>query len=72
MYGYVGRELFSEIVTYPKELKIPLDSRLLKLYEEYCNDKLNITPQNYYASIAKELDIPPLHLDALLWSHLQA
>ncbi len=67
MYGYVGRELFGEIVAYPKELKIPLDSRLLNMYEEYCNDKLNITPQSYYVIIAKELDIPPLHLDALLW-----
>ncbi len=67
MYGYVGRELFNEIVTYPKELEIPLDSRLLKIYEEYCKDKLNITPQTYYANIAQELDIPPLHLDALLW-----
>jgi len=65
MFGYWARIRFKEIKIYPKEINIPIDSRLENIYKTYkWNEKNSIL---FYDKLCKKLKLPPLHLDAVLW-----
>ncbi|MBW7954796.1 N-glycosylase/DNA lyase [Candidatus Gracilibacteria bacterium] len=66
MFGYGARIYFDKFIEFPKEISIPIDSRLTKIYEIYNNDK-NLTINDFYKNISYKLDIPLLHLDAIIW-----
>lgn len=74
MFGYISRLVFDKLVIYPDWLHIPLDSRLIYIYN-MINDSASIDNSkaaniyiiNFFTQISKNHNIPPLHLDSLLW-----
>lgn len=66
MFGYGARIRFSEFIPFPKEISIPIDSRLTLIYKNI-EKQGSVSIDEFYKNIAKELDIAPLHLDAILW-----
>lgn len=64
MFGYVARNIFS-FVAYPKEIFIPIDSRLTNLFEKYKWEYSDIN--KFYLDLSEKLDIPLLHLDWIVW-----
>lgn len=65
MFSYWARIYFKKFILSPFEINIPLDSRILKLTKIY-NDKW-LLPSDFWQKISKEVSIPLIHLDALLW-----
>lgn len=65
MFSYGARVYFNKLIYFPKEISIPIDSRITNLYEKYKWDYENI--ENFYNDLSNKLNIPPLHLDAILW-----
>ena len=66
MYWYWARILLKKTHTFPFTINIPIDSRLTKLHEIYWQwENIEI----FYEDIAKKLNIPPLHLDAIIWNN---
>ncbi|MDR0772333.1 MAG: N-glycosylase/DNA lyase [Candidatus Peribacteria bacterium] len=49
----------------PKEISIPIDSRLTNLFEKYKENYTDISL--FYTDLSEKLNIPELHLDAILW-----
>jgi len=64
MFGYIARNIYS-FVAYPKEIFIPIDSRLTNLFEKYKWDYTDIN--KFYLDLSEKLDIPLLHLDWVVW-----
>lgn len=64
MFSYWARNIF-DFIKYPKEILIPIDSRLTNLFEKYKWDYSDIT--KFYIDLWIKLKIPMLHLDALVW-----
>jgi N-glycosylase/DNA lyase len=64
MFSYWARNIYG-FKKFPKEISIPIDSRLINLFEKYKWDYENIN--QFYDDLSKKLDIPLLHLDAILW-----
>jgi DNA-(apurinic or apyrimidinic site) lyase len=60
MFWYWARNIY-EFIQYPKEINIPIDSRLTKLFEKYKWDYDNINM--FYFDLSKKLEVPELHLD---------
>ncbi len=69
MFGYAGRVAYGKVVSYPQELSAPIDSRLIKLAPKGLKNSTEV--KEFYNKVAHELQIPPLHLDAILWSPSQ-
>ena len=73
MFSYWARNVFGYVEKFPFTLNIPIDSRLVKLYLietrwEARRGQMNKKDvKNFYQGLAKKLNIPPLHLDAILW-----
>lgn len=65
MYGYWARNIF-RFEKYPREINIPIDSRLTKLYEKYKWDFDNV--DKYYIDLSQKMEIAPLHLDWIVWT----
>ena len=65
MFWYWARVVFWNNIPYPFEIWIPIDSRLIKLHEIYCNNDENI--ELFYDNLSKKMNIPPLHLDPIIW-----
>lgn len=68
MFGYAARIVTGAFVQYPMTVRIPVDSRLIKVYEFSEGGKIsekNI--QEFYQKMAEKYQIPPLHLDSLIW-----
>lgn len=65
IFWYWARIRFWEIKIFPMSINIPLDSRLQNLYEKYKWEYSSAT--NFYHDLSVKLDIPPLHLDAVVW-----
>lgn len=68
MFGYGARVVFDKFIKYPMDIKIPVDSRITKIWEKFDIDEKNI--QDYLQWISEKYSIPPLHLDSLLWIKL--
>lgn len=69
MYWYAVRVILSEFYSYPMDIWVPVDSRLIKLYEKINNKKTTSSKQvaDWFEEISRQLSIPPLHLDSLCW-----
>lgn len=68
MFGYAARIVTSRFVIYPMDVQIPVDSRLRQIY--VYNMKKDVDEkkiQDYFQGLAEEFQVPPLHLDSLLW-----
>lgn len=63
MFWYWARNFF-EFVEYPKEIFIPIDSRLIKLFEKYKWNYIDIN--KFYLDLSKKLNISMLHLDWII------
>lgn len=64
MFSYAARNIF-DFIEYPEEIHIPIDSRLISLYEKYKLDYNNI--DKFYLDLSEKLGIPLLHLDSIMW-----
>jgi len=69
MLWYGWRIRFWETKIFPKNINIPLDSRLTNIYKKYRWDYGFAT--DFYHDLSEKLDIPPLHLDAVLWGNYE-
>lgn len=47
------------------QISIPIDSRLIKIFEIYKEDYTDI--KKFYKDLSTKLQIPEIHLDAILW-----
>lgn len=69
MFWYWSRIIFEKFIPYPYEVQIPIDSRLEKIY--FSQNLGNIASKKeileYFNKLSIENNIPPLHLDWLLW-----
>lgn len=68
MFGYAARIVTEKFVTYPMHVQIPVDSRLRQIY--VYNKRKDVSEkviQDYFQSLAEQFNVPPLHLDSLLW-----
>jgi len=66
MFSYSSRNVFDYLEYFPVNLMIPIDSRLENLYKKYGN-KSKKEIREFYIDLSKKLNIPLLHLDAVLW-----
>jgi DNA-(apurinic or apyrimidinic site) lyase len=64
MFGYSMRIYSGKFVPYPFEIKIPLDSRIKRITKKFTDED----PKKFWFKLSKEVNIPSLHLDALLWT----
>jgi len=72
MFSYWARNIYN-FEYFPENIMIPIDSRLENLYKKYApltpfeggidNKKI----KEFYINLSKKLNIPLLHLDAILW-----
>lgn len=69
MFWYGARFIFDKFIPYPFEIQIPVDSRIEKIYmertwkEKYTKKEV----MDFFYNLSKSFNIPPLHLDWLLW-----
>ncbi|WP_456416099.1 N-glycosylase/DNA lyase [Methanocaldococcus sp.] len=63
MFGYASRISFNNFIPYPMEIEIPKDSRIEKYTKKFTNED----PIKFWKKIGKETNIPPLHIDSILW-----
>lgn len=66
MFSYWARNIFNKLIYFPFEIFIPIDSRLTNIYELY-KDDFDWNIKEFYLELSKKLNIPPLHLDWLIW-----
>ncbi len=64
MFWYWARNIFP-FVSYPSEISIPIDSRLINLFEKYKWDYSDINL--FYKDLSEKIWVPLLHFDALVW-----
>lgn len=62
MFSYWARNIFWREL-YPKEIKIPIDSRLIRLHEIYWKWEV----MSFYDDVSARTWLPPLHLDPIIW-----
>jgi len=65
MFSYWVRIVFNKFVKIPNSISIPIDSRLIKIFEYYKWSYKDI--EKFYFDLSNKLKIPPLNLDSLLW-----
>ena len=69
LFSYWARNVFWYVEKFPENLMIPIDSRLENLYkkstwkEKFTKKEI----KQFYIDLSKQLNIPLLHLDAILW-----
>jgi len=63
MFGYAGRIAFGEFVPYPMRIEIPADARI----NAYTKHLTSEPPVSFWNRIAEKTEIPPLHIDSILW-----
>lgn len=65
MFHYWARIMYWYNSQIPFEIWIPIDSRLTKIYNKYADKK--ISQQDFWREISYKINIPRIHLDAILW-----
>ena len=65
MFSYWARNIYNKLNFFPKNINVPVDSRLIALFEKYKWDYENIN--DFYFNLSEKLNIPELHLDAIVW-----
>jgi len=72
MFSYWARCCFWKIIYFPDSITIPIDSRLIKIFERYSPHSSPLPKgegiKQFYSDLSKKLEIPQLHLDAILWN----
>ncbi|AEF96815.1 N-glycosylase/DNA lyase [Methanotorris igneus] len=63
MFGYASRISFNKFIPYPMEIEIPKDSRIEKYTRKFTNEE----PIKFWKKIGREINLPPLHIDSILW-----
>jgi len=63
MFGYACRIAFGYFIPYPMEIEIPDDVRI----NAYTKRFTNAPPVIFWNEVANEVNIPPLHIDSILW-----
>lgn len=63
MFGYASRIAFEDFIPYPMEIDIPKDFRI----ENYTKRFTAKDPVKFWREISREVGIPPLHIDSILW-----
>ncbi len=68
MFGYWARINY-KFIPYPFEIDIPVDSRITKIYlkEKRLDQATPKEIRNYFRQLSRQIWLPPLHLDSLLW-----
>jgi len=69
MFSYWARNIYNKINYFPENINVPVDSRLIALYEKYQNPLAPLSGgiEQFYSDLSKKLNIPELHLDAIVW-----
>lgn len=67
MFGYAARIVYGEFIPYPMSIRIPVDSRIRKLWQKKDVDLTDRDIQEDIQSLAERMNIAPLHIDSLLW-----
>ena len=65
MFSYWARNIFNKLNYFPESINVPVDSRLTNLFEIYKWEYTDIN--KFYFDLSKKLNIPELHLDAIVW-----
>ncbi|AEH24379.1 N-glycosylase/DNA lyase [Pyrococcus yayanosii] len=63
MFGYACRITFGEFRPYPMEIPIPEDVRIRAYTRRFTREP----PATFWSRIARDVGIPPLHIDSILW-----
>ncbi len=66
MYGYAMRIRTGKFHPYPFEVPIPLDSRIQRITRAFSQED----PLDFWFHISRESNVPPLHIDSVLWNPL--
>lgn len=66
MFSYWARNCFSRLEYFPDSISIPIDSRLIKIFDKYSDEDEKI--EEFYTNLSKKLNIPELHLDWIIWN----
>lgn len=67
MFGYWARNIY-DFLEYPKDIFIPIDSRLIALFEKYSKGREQKGINIFYSDLSEKLNIPILHLDWIVWT----
>lgn len=65
MYSYAARIYYKKQILVPFSIAMPEDSRITKITEIYNNENKKFA--DFWFEISREVWIPCIHLDALLW-----
>lgn len=65
MFSYWARNIYNKVNYFPENINVPVDSRLIALFEKYKWGYEDIN--KFYFDLSKKLDISELHLDAIVW-----
>jgi len=72
MFSYWARCCFDRVVCFPEDISVPIDSRLIKIFEKYSPYPTPLPKgegiKQFYSDLSEKLEIPQLHLDAILWN----
>ncbi len=63
MFGYACRIVFGHFIPYPMEVEIPDDVRI----NAYTRRFTDAPPVIFWNRLARDVGIPPLHIDSILW-----
>jgi DNA-(apurinic or apyrimidinic site) lyase len=64
VFYYWAKIVFGDKI-FPREIFVPIDSRLTNIFEKYKENYTDI--MLFYKDLADKLNIPMLHLDSILW-----
>ena len=63
MFGYAMRIATGEFIPYPFVIPIPVDSRIERFTKQLSGED----PLQFWNRTAEETEVPPLHIDSILW-----
>lgn len=66
MFSYWARTCFNSLEYFPADISIPIDSRLIKIFDKYSEKTDSI--EIFYKILSQKLNIPELHLDWIIWN----
>ncbi|EKE29367.1 MAG: hypothetical protein ACD_2C00184G0004 [uncultured bacterium (gcode 4)] len=66
MFHYAARVKFWFLSVAPYEIGIPVDSRISRIWDRYNPEWMKI--QEFWEEVSRKIQIPRLHLDAILWT----
>ncbi len=67
MFGYAARIATGRFYPYPMDVDIPLDVRILRASHLQGAEE----PREFWREVARMSNVPPLHIDSLVWNALR-